>query len=1498
MAIRTDEVQLRVLIDGSPARKELAQLSQGSIVLYEHQAKLKAAVDAAQKAFHDANSAVKDHNAVTKEEKKAIQEANNAYQVAIQELHQHEKAMKANTARQAELRKEIGVTALQVPELQKRLRELNMQLRAMGDGPERVKLEKELLAVKQRLQELTSVAGQNARVWAEERRALQLSDMTMAELRKEAQHLSAALDQLHPERDARQFTTLRTELGRVENRMATLRSGMGPFGRMWTDIKGQVMGAGAVVGAFFAGGAIVNGMRNLVRGSAEMSDALADVRRTTGLTAKEVQELSSELGRIDTRTSRAELLALATDAGKLGITGKDNLLQFVKAGDQIRVALGEDLGEDAIKSIGKLNQTFKVGEATGKDLGGQMLATGSAINALGQSSTAAESYLVDFSTRMAGVNQQSGISLQSTLGYAAALDQLGLQAETSSTALAQFTVGAFKDTATYAQVAGMETEKFAALLGANANEAILRVLEGLNGNNAGMQTMVEKLGLLDEEGARAISVLSGLASNTQLVRDQQAIANAEFEKGTSITNEFTVKNTTLAAELDKLGKEFNKVFASRTLTDFMVGAVRSFASFIGFLRDNREAITALAKAITVAVTSIVAYRVATAAAMAVERGALALKISNRAATLLFAAAKAVLTGNTTRAAAAMRLFNASMAANPIGLAVAAVTALVGAFISFGDEVKAVSDELVKLSEERIGLNQLFESIKNANAGSSERAALIRQLNEQYGQYLPGLLNEKASLQEIEQAQRGANAALATKIQLQARAEVIGEAQKKAVEAQARVEKAQAELDELRARAAELNSDSDGQGDWMYGRRIEKEAKALEDLKKEATELMNYYEAVEQRLSGKKSAFALPKLDDGTGWDSGANTDDMGDAIVGDPKAVQAKAEEVVRTVKWLNEQIKALRDQQENTSDRAGWLKLEQQAKTLEAERDRITGAAASKRAGKTAEDLNALLEQYRKFQQDMALDQLGADEKEIAELDSKHTEELRKVQEQQAKLIAAKKLSPEQAATDLSQLQGQQTDARANLIEEQGEKRLAVAREADARYIAERRKTSDAVASELDRAHIEDLQGEVEKWDSVIEEARNSGLDYSEAERQRYAAQEKLAQAMGFNEEQALIQHFERLITTAKQYGIDTTELEDAAARAKTAIQEKQHRQEETRETEHQRRMRQIMAGQGRQYADVLGNVGQLFTGLQQYREAQVAAEEERADMDGKRTKEEIARINARKAAARNAALIQIYTQMGVAIANGVANAMTMQPWPVAVAAAAATVGQVMGLMAQANAIAGGSGNVQNQATGTTTQVGEKGIKRLEGPRHTDGGMGVYDERTGRRKYELEGGEAVINRDVVDANEPLIDAMLAAAHKPNKQLDQAVLNQVLTPAAPGQPLRYTMLPTQPAQVNLSAVRRALAAERFALGGVIQPAPHGQVAPRADRQPSAAPVVVSGGEATDMGETNRLLRQLITETQDNTNAVRRSREFNQGYDRAKKRWDLLKESNTAKRHRA
>lgn len=117
----------------------------------------------------------------------------------------------------------------------------------------------------------------------------------------------------------------------------------------------------------------------------------------------------------------------------------------------------------------------------------------------------------------------------------------------------------------------------------------------------------------------------------------------------------------------------------------------------------------------------------------------------------------------TMVAAAQQAFNLATKANPYGLILAAITAVVGSLLLFSKKHDEAADSMaefqVQLNNETRTLDLLFGKIKDTNEGTQDRKKAIKTVNETYGSYLKNLLSEKSSLEEIEKAQRDATAAL-------------------------------------------------------------------------------------------------------------------------------------------------------------------------------------------------------------------------------------------------------------------------------------------------------------------------------------------------------------------------------------------------------------------------------------------------------------------------------------------------------------------------------------------------------------------------------------------------------------------------------------------------------------------------------------------------------------------------------------------------------------------
>ncbi|MFA5158860.1 MAG: phage tail tape measure protein, partial [Patescibacteria group bacterium] len=569
---------------------------------------------------------------------------------------------------------------------------------------------------KKKTQELKDVYAQLAKT----------GGLTLKELKAEAAKLRNELAILPRHTEA--FAQKRTKLKAVEREIKLINESLRAQQSLWSRLADKANKYQALFTGILASlTGVVFGISGLIKKNAELSDSIADVMKTTDLTREGVVDLMKEFKSIDTRSSRKELLELARVAGKIGVKGKDDILQFVRATDQIKVALAEDLGgdvEESVRQIGKLTDVFRLTSDRGLNLEESLLKTGSAINALGAASTANEGYLVEFTKRMGGISPLAKISIEDTLGLGAALDQLGQTAEVSTTAFAKIIPDMFKDTAKYAEIAGMSTEDFADLLAKDANEAMLVFLKGLKGNNQGMTELTKKLDDLGIDGARAVGVLGVLANNIDIVRQQQQLANDEFEKGTSLTEEFNTKNENMAAKLAKVGKAFYSLFVSSKLMNWLENAVDGMSKFLGWIEKNINAIKIMGKVLITLISGLTAYKLTLFVINNYQRVTNALIFAWQKVALLTAFAYNKLTGNITRAAAAQRALNIAVKSNPIGLITGILATAATAYFTFRNRVKEATAEQNKLNESI----QKGQDILMNSKDIEERYRLLKKLS--------------------------------------------------------------------------------------------------------------------------------------------------------------------------------------------------------------------------------------------------------------------------------------------------------------------------------------------------------------------------------------------------------------------------------------------------------------------------------------------------------------------------------------------------------------------------------------------------------------------------------------------------------------------------------------------------------------------------------------------------------------------------------------------------
>lgn len=535
--------------------------------------------------------------------------------------------------------------------------------------------------------------------------------------------------------------------------------------------------------------------RKLAEDVAKMDDVYSDVMKTTGMTKDEVAALNEELKKMDTRTSREELNKIAEAGGRIGVAKKD-ILSFVGAMDIANVALGDSFVggvEEISTKLGKLRSLFA--ETKDMEIEKAYLSIASAINELGANGAASEPNIAEFTTRIGSMQEALKPSIADTLALAAAFEESGIEAEVSSRAYGIILNRATTDTGNFAKVMGKTTQEVENLINSNPLEFFLQFAESMRGMSATDTGKTLDLLKINADGAN--KAVGAASNNIDRFRELLEMSNKSFAEGTSVVNEYNIKNNNLAAQLDKAKKAFNEtalelgsrlnpiLLKSVSGTTYLIKALVSLPNWLRQNRGEIITITAVMAAYTVAVN---ANRIAMTYRMAVEKAKIILERISTASSLAAAAAQALFTGNIERAAKAMRVLNSVIRVNPyVALGVAISTVVLGVYklaTRTTDAQKAIQEFNREAHAQTTELNNIFNAYKKANPQSAEKARLLAIIKEKYGPYIKDLINEKGQIIDIEKAQRQANEAIRQNIALKIQQASVDEISKKETKKQA------------------------------------------------------------------------------------------------------------------------------------------------------------------------------------------------------------------------------------------------------------------------------------------------------------------------------------------------------------------------------------------------------------------------------------------------------------------------------------------------------------------------------------------------------------------------------------------------------------------------------------------------------------------------------------------------------------------------------------------
>lgn len=417
---------------------------------------------------------------------------------------------------------------------------------------------------------------------------------SIEELKKAYQQLQAELNKINTGDE--EFKNKQKALKDLKKEIDVITGAAKKQGGAWnTALKNLT----AYVGLFAVFNQVKTYFVDLFRLNMKFADQLTDIRKVALSTTEEVANLSQELAKIDTRTSLEELNRIAYAGAKLGIQtqgGTMALAGFVRAADQVNVALKEDLGEEALTSLAKITEVMGLVDKYGVEKA--MLKTGSAIFRLAATSTASSDKIVDFSNRMLALGEQATLTTPDILALGSAVDSMALEPEVAATAFGKLVTELRKGTSPIEKSLGIATGSLKKMIESGRGmDAILTIFRkmGETKNVFALDGLFKDLG---SDGTRLVKTMVTMASKNGMLTKAVEESNKAFNDGTAVTVEYNMQQETAMAYMERANNLWEKQFVSSSAAAGPVHDIakawfeltKELTSSLGFMTEVKLAI--------------------------------------------------------------------------------------------------------------------------------------------------------------------------------------------------------------------------------------------------------------------------------------------------------------------------------------------------------------------------------------------------------------------------------------------------------------------------------------------------------------------------------------------------------------------------------------------------------------------------------------------------------------------------------------------------------------------------------------------------------------------------------------------------------------------------------------------------------------------------------------------------------------------------------------------
>lgn len=462
--------------------------------------------------------------------------------------------------------------------------------------------------------------------------------------------------------------------GEASSKIGKLTSQIKEFGKVGQGIDGKTIAKNAFGGILATGGTKMIGMARGIgsdlmetsQAAIDFESSMADVKKVVDFdTPQQFKEMGNDiLEMTKTIPMAAQDLAQIVAAGGQSGIAREDLTGFAESAAKMGVAFDISAGQ-AGDMMAKWRTAFKMNQTEVVDLADK-------INYLGNTTAASAPLISDVVTRIGPLGEVGGVAAGEIAALGASMVGSGIQSDVAATGLKNMILALTAgESATKSQVGalnelGLSAEDVAQGMQDNAKETILKVLNAIRGLDKVKQASV----LSDLFGKESLGAIAPLLSNLDGVQDNlNKVADSSKYAG-SMEGEFSARSETTAnsLQLAKNNMEAFKIAIGNGLIPAMTPMISLLTQGVKWVSGIAQEFPGAASVLGTAAVSIAIFCGAV--------GALS-TLAGTVQTVATFVQWAKEAGLATRIWTGIQwAWNAAMTANPVGVVIMGIAALI------------------------------------------------------------------------------------------------------------------------------------------------------------------------------------------------------------------------------------------------------------------------------------------------------------------------------------------------------------------------------------------------------------------------------------------------------------------------------------------------------------------------------------------------------------------------------------------------------------------------------------------------------------------------------------------------------------------------------------------------------------------------------------------------------------------------------------------------------